>query len=200
MINIGLILLAYVLGMIPNIYILRPFFTHDKLDYVRSDEVGTYKVFVNFKKPEFFMVVALDFLKGFLLVLLTMFIDTWSFLPMLLILVAVIARNFNLFIGFRNGLGIAIMMGGLALYAPWILLIYAVLVIIIQLFINDLDSALAMSTIVIPVGSAFLIEAIHSILLGIFLVAVVFIHKIIYTQAAAFRTRHRDFTRENPFA
>lgn len=199
MINIALLVLAYVIGMIPNAYILGLFMDKEALAHVRSDFIGAYKVLINFKKPEFFMTVSLDFLKGIVLVALTLLFDTWVFLPMLMILIAMIARNFNLFIGFRNGLGIAILMGGMLLYAPWFILIYLILVLILNPFINDLDASLAMATIVVPLGSALILQAVHSVLIGIMIVAVVFIHKIIYIQAAAFRTKYSDYKRDNPF-
>lgn len=199
MINLLLLVLAYVIGMIPNAYILGLFMDKDKLAHVRSDLVGAYKVLINIKKPEFFMTLLLDFLKGALLVSLTLLFETWVFLPMLLILIAMIARNFNVFIGFRNGVGIAILMGGMLIYAPWFILIYLILVLIIAPFINDLDAALAMATIVIPLGSALMIQAVHSVLIGIMIVAVVFVQKIVYTNAAAFRTKYSDYKRGNPF-
>ncbi len=197
--NIGLLLIAYLIGMMPNEKLLGFLMNKDNLEAVRSDAIGAVKMLQNIKQPAFFMMLLLDVLKGASLVLMAIYLGTWHFLPMLLLLIALIGHNFNPITGIRNGLGIAILSGGLLIYTPVVFVLYLILTIILQLFINDLDTASALGTIVIPISSALILQEVHSIIIGIAIIMVVFIQKTVYIQYAAFRTDYGDYKTNNPF-
>lgn len=199
MTEIILMITAYVIGMIPNAYFLRAFMDKERLGHVRSDQVGAYYILTHIKEPPFYMTLLLDLVKGAGIVLLAQWLSDFSSLPAVLILITLIARNFNVIIGIRNGLGITIILGGLIIYTPLIVLIYAVVVPIFYFAIHDLDTALALSTVSMPIALGLMHDSLLTLLMGILMVMAVFVHKSIYIRAAAFRTKHRDYTRDNPF-
>lgn len=200
MINIVLIIIAYIVGMVPNAYFLQGFIKKERLGYVRSDKVGAYKVLVHIKEPAFFMTLLLDLIKGVGLVLLAQWLGSFSSMPAILLLTALIARNFNLFIGIRNGIGVTIIIGGLLVFAPLIVLIYTTVVVIFYLAVHDLDTSLALGTTSIPITLGLMTDSLLTLFIGFLIVIVVFVHKALYVRAAAFRTKYMDYKRDNPFA
>ncbi|MFP4078191.1 MAG: glycerol-3-phosphate acyltransferase [Candidatus Izemoplasmataceae bacterium] len=200
MIALFLIVGAYVVGMIPNAYVLQVFLDKEKLGHVRSDKVGSYDVYTHIKEPEFYMTVMLDLFKGASVVFLASQLSNQVALPAFLLLVTVIARNFNVIIGIRNGIGITIILGGLLVYAPLIVLIYTVVVLVFYSGVHDLDTSLTLGTVVIPITLAFTVDSLLVLLIGFALVMAIFVHKFLYIRAAAFRTRHADHHRDNPFS
>ncbi|MFW6298409.1 MAG: glycerol-3-phosphate acyltransferase [Bacillota bacterium] len=199
MVALALVVGAYVLGMIPNAYVLQAFLDKERLKHVRSDQIGAYEVYIHIKEPEFFMTILLDLIKGALVVFLATWLSDSEALPAMLLLVMVIARNFNVFIGIRNGFGITMILGGLLVYAPFLVLIYMVVVLIFYMGVHDLDTSLALGTVTIPITFAFTVESVWVLLIGFALVMAVFVHKFLYVRAAAFRTRYSDHRRDNPF-
>lgn len=199
MTNFILIVAAYIVGVVPNIYLLKGFLSTESLKLVRADKVGPYYILTHLKVPAFFMSLLLDLLKGAGLVLLAKWLGSFEPLPVVLLLSAVIARNFNPIIGIRNGLGIAIVIGGLLIYAPLVVLIFAVATAIFYIGIRDLETSLTLATTSIPITLGLMVDSLLVLLISIILVIVIFIHKRIFIHAAAVRLKYHDNTRDNPF-
>lgn len=200
MIDIGLIVIAYTVGMIPNAYFLQVFINKERLGYVRSDKVGAYKILIHIKEPAFFLTLLLDLLKGAGVVFLAQWLGTFPAMPAILLLTAVIARNFNLVIGIRNGVGLSIIIGGLLVQAPLVILIYGVVSLIFYIAVRDMDTSMALGTTTIPITFGLMTESLLTIFIGFLMVITVFIHKALYIRAAALRTKYIDYKRDNPFA
>jgi len=194
-----LIGVAYAVGVVPNIYLLRGFIDKENLKLVRADKVGPYYVFTHLKEPAFFMTLLLDLVKGAGLVLLARWLGSFEPLSIVLLLVAVIARNFNPIIGIRNGLGLAIIMGGLIVMAPLVGLIFAVATSIFYIGLRDLETSLALATTSIPISLGLMVDSLLVLLISIMLVIVIFIHKRLFIHASAVRLKYDDYTRDNPF-
>ena len=199
MTNVMLIFAAYIVGVVPNIYILRGFMNEKALELVRADKVGPYYVFTHIKEPAFYMSLLLDLLKGSGLVLLAMWLGSFAQLPIVLLLVAIIGRNFNPVIGIRNGLGIAILMGGLLVYAPLIVLVFALATLIFYMGIHDLETSLTMATTSIPITLGLMVDSLIVLVISIIMVVVIFIHKRLFIHASAVRLKRDDSRRNNPF-
>ncbi|MGM0435731.1 MAG: glycerol-3-phosphate acyltransferase [Bacillota bacterium] len=197
--NLILIVVAYMIGVVPNIYLLRGFIDKERLKLVRADKVGPYYVFTHLKEPAFFMTLLLDLIKGAVLVLLAQWLGSFGPLPIVMLLFAVIARNFNPIIGIRNGLGVAIVMGSLLVYAPLVVLIFAVATSIFYIGIRDLETSLALATTSIPISLGLLVDSLLVLLISIILVIVIIIHKRLFIHASAVRLKYDDNTRNNPF-
>ena len=199
MINLILIVAAYIVGVVPNIYLLKGFLSTESLKLVRADKVGPYYVLTHIKEPAFFMSLLLDLLKGGGLVLLARVSGSFEPLPIVLLLTAVIARNFNPIIGIRNGFGIAIITGGLLIYAPLVVLIFAVATSIFYIGIRDLETSLTLATTSIPISLGLMVDSLLVLVISIILVIVIFIHKRLFIHATAARLKYRDNMRDNPF-
>jgi glycerol-3-phosphate acyltransferase PlsY len=200
MIYLFLGIVAYGVGVIPNALLLKGFLNKKRLGYVRCDMVGSYNILMHIKEPEFYMTLILDLIKGMSLVLLAQWLSSETALGMILLLIAVIARNLNPIIGIRNGVGITIIIGGLLVYAPLVVFIFMTATTIFYMGIHDLDTSFALSSISIPITLGLMSDSLLVLLIGFLLVMAVFVQKMLYVRAAAFRTRYKDHTRGNPFA
>lgn len=199
MVVIVLFVLSYVIGMIPNQFLYQKIVSRKKLEYVRSDYITSLDVIKHIKEPAFFLTVGTDFLKGLLLALLGSWLLDSATLVLVMLLIAIIARNFNLFIGIRNGVGMAILIGGIVVYSPVVLIPMALFTIIFGYFMNDLNIAFILSVVIMTVSLAFLDDPIGAPFVAFVIMAVMITHQLTYTTEAAKRTKHEDSKHRNPY-
>jgi glycerol-3-phosphate acyltransferase PlsY len=199
MVVVGLLVFSYVLGMIPNQFLYQKIVSPKKLEYVRSDFITPLDVFKHIKEPAFFLSVGTDFLKGVILGVLGMVFSETGTLSLIMLLVAIIARNFNVFIGIRNGVGMAILIGGIVVYAPIVLIPMMLFTVIFGFFMNDLNIAFILSVVIMTVSLAFLEDPIGAPFVAFVIMAVMITHQLKYTDEAAKRTKYEDSKYHNPY-
>ena len=191
--------LSYIIGMIPNAFIYQKFVPISRLKYVRSDYIDALDMLKHIKEPPFFLTVGTDLLKGVALALLGMFFSESGTLALIMILVAIFARNFNVFIGIRNGHGMAILFGGLMVYAPIVIIPMVLFTMMIGFFSNALDMALVLSVVLLPVSLAFLPDPLGAVIISLMIMCVILTHQLMYAKEAARRTRYKDSRYHNPY-
>ncbi|MFW5838585.1 MAG: glycerol-3-phosphate acyltransferase [Bacillota bacterium] len=199
MVIAGLLIFSYLLGMIPSQFIYQKVVPLKKLQYVRSDYITSLDVIKHIKEPAFFLTVGTDFLKGLILGLLGMAFSESGTLTLIMLLIAIIARNFNVFIGIRNGVGMAILIGGIVIYAPIVLIPMMLFTLIFGFFMNDLNIAFILSVVIMTVSLAFLNDPIGATFVAFVIMAVMITHQLKYTEEAAKRTKYEDSKYHNPY-
>lgn len=199
MTTVLLIIASYLIGMIPNKFIYKKIVSVKKLEYVRSDFVTALDAAKHIKEPAFFLTIGTDILKGLLLGYLGMVFSETGTLSLILLLVAIIARNFNPFIGIRNGHGMAILFGGLIMYSPVLLLLMILYTVIVGVAANDLDTGFILSVVLLPVSMAFFTDPLGAIIVSLLITTMVITHQLMYTREAAKRTRYESNKSRSPY-
>lgn len=199
MVAVLLFILSYIVGMVPNQYIYQKIVSRKKLEFVRSDYITSLDVAKHIKEPAFFLTVGTDMLKGFILAALGLWLLDNGTLTLIMLLIAITARNFNIFIGLRNGIGMAILVGGLLVYAPIVLIPMALFTLIFGYFMNDLNIGFILSVVILTVSIAFLDDPIGAPFVAFVIMAVMLTHQLMYTTEAAKRTKYEDSQHRNPY-
>lgn len=199
MTTVLLIIVSYLIGMVPNQFLYKKIVPLKKLQYVRSDFITAIDTMKHIKEPAFFLTIGTDIIKGLVLGYLGMVFSETGTLALILLLVAIIARNFNPFIGIRNGHGMAILFGGLIMYSPVLLLLMILYTVIIGVAANDLDMAFILSVVLLPVSMAFFSDPLGAVIVSLLITTMVITHQLMYTKEAAKRTRYEDSKHKNPY-
>ncbi len=184
MINVWILLVAYLLGSIPTgLWVGKLFYNTDIREHGSKNLGATNSFRVLGKKPGL-VVTLVDIFKGTAAVLLSLipYFSTSTIDPLLLGIVAVIGHMFPIFAGFRGGKAVATSAGILLGYA------YPLFILLFIVFFTSLKMFKMVSlTSIISVTVAFLYGIIYGVVTGSWglciLTAVLFIF-IVY--------RHRE--------
>jgi acyl phosphate:glycerol-3-phosphate acyltransferase len=121
------IIIGYLIGSIPTAYLL---LKNKGVDITKegSGNVGAMNSYeVTSSKSVGIIVLVVDLLKGVLAVFIVRLIFTDYFVfPALALIFAVISHNYNPWIGFKGGRGLATAAGGTILLFPFILVVWLV--------------------------------------------------------------------------
>lgn len=140
--------IGYLMGSIPTAYLILKKFKGIDITKVGSGNVGAMNSYeVTNSKGHGFLVFIIDFLKGFLsvLILLQLYNSTFIF-PAITLSFAVFSHCFNPWINFKGGRGLATAAGGSVLLFPFILLVWIVLWIVVYLLKKDILLANVIAT------------------------------------------------------
>ena len=118
MINITIVLFAYVLGLIPSAYIFSKLFKHTDITTTGTGNVGTMNTIVNVGVMPGILTFLSDAGKGFLVVFLSLNHTMGDVLPLLALFSLILAHNYNPLLNFKGGKGFGNLAGGLLLLSP----------------------------------------------------------------------------------
>ena len=110
-------IISYILGAIPAAYIAGRIKGID-IRKIGSTNVGGMNAFTSLGRLAGALVIIFDFGKGALVAYLATLMSEHPFIPMLAVLAAVIGHNWSVFIGFRGGKGVSVILGGLLFLSP----------------------------------------------------------------------------------
>jgi len=110
-------LISYIIGAIPAAYIAGRIKGVD-IRKVGSKNVGGMNAFSSVGKLAGILVAVFDFGKGALVAFIATLISEHPFIPMLAIVAAMIGHNWNVFIGFKGGKGVSVLIGGILFLSP----------------------------------------------------------------------------------
>ncbi len=137
--NTALILiLSYLIGAIPSAYIAGRL---KKIDIRKtgSKDVGGMNTFSSVGKLAGIIVAIVDIGKGALVAWLATFLsDSHPFIPLLAVVFAIIGHNWMIYIGFKGGKGISVLLGALLFLSPFsVLFLYLLFVPAALILLKD---------------------------------------------------------------
>ena len=143
------IIIGYLLGSIPTAYFLLKITKGIDIRKSGSGNVGAYNsITISKSKLIGFIVLLIDFSKGFLTVyLINYFYQDIFLLPAIGICVAVFSNNYNPWLEFKGGRGLATAAGGSAAIFPFLLLVWCALWVISYLYKKNIIIANVSATV-----------------------------------------------------
>ena len=143
------IIIGYLLGSIPTAYFLLKITKGIDIRKSGSGNVGAYNSITISKSILIgFIVLLIDFSKGFLTVyLINYFYQDIFLLPAIGICVAVFSHNYNPWLEFKGGRGLATGAGGSAAIFPFLLLVWCALWVISYLYKKNIIIANVSATV-----------------------------------------------------
>jgi len=143
-------IIGYVLGSIPTAFLVLKKSKGIDITNTGSGNVGAMNSYeVTNSKFIGFLVFLIDFIKGFLAVLITRLIFNDVFIyPALALLFALFSHCFNPWIKFNGGRGLATASGGSIILFPYLLFIWIVLWILIYILKRDILIANIFATVI----------------------------------------------------
>lgn len=112
--------IGFGLGAFPTGLFFAKYFTKQDILASGSGNVGAYNMYhISQSKSLGIATLLIDFIKGFLAVWIAKYISGGNFyLPALALLLAIAAHNWNPFLGWKGGRGLATAAGGIILFSP----------------------------------------------------------------------------------
>ncbi|MFW5894873.1 MAG: glycerol-3-phosphate acyltransferase [Bacillota bacterium] len=118
MVDIMMLLFAYILGLFPSAYIYSKIFKNVDVRHTGTGNVGTMNTLVNIGVLPGILTLISDFGKGFLIVYLSMRYASVDVVPILALFSMILAHNYNPLLDFQGGKGFGNLGGGLLLLSP----------------------------------------------------------------------------------
>lgn len=197
--NFLALFLAILIGTLPGDWILKPFFSKRQLEYVRSDYIGTAGMWEHLKEPRFFLTFLIDIIKGLLVVWLAMGLSDSSLVLTFALVVAVIAHNFNMVKGLRNGIGALIMLSGFLLIEPWVSAAFIASIPLFRIFTKNYDIIMVLSTFALVAAMNALITTASAWMFSMFILIGTIAYKAVYYKQVSARSFNEDYIKRNPF-
>ncbi len=173
MIDLLLAVGAYILGAIPFAYLFGRLFKRVDIRQAGSGNVGAMNAFKNVNRVTGILTALADIAKGVLAVHLAV---VYSNLPELYLLAAflvVLGHNYNIFLGFKGGKGLAALAGVLLYISPMIFLYTLILVIVLVLLIRDVNTTFGVAVFSLPLFFYFQTGSIYYVLTGLAIALIV---------------------------
>lgn len=146
-----LILLCYFIGSIPFGYVIVKLISHIDIRTVGSGNIGATNAGRVLGKWGFITVFILDFLKGFIPVLLVrMYYGEKSYVLLLVALAIILGHMYTIFLKFKGGKGVATGLGIFTAISPLATLIGIIIFAIVAL----LSKMVSLSSILASIGIA----------------------------------------------
>lgn len=133
MIILIFVLISFLIGGIPFGYLYVKFRYKKDIRTMGSGNIGSTNVYRNFGKRDGAIVFIFDFLKGFLIVLISRFYYDIS-ISMFFGIAAILGHVFSIYLKFKGGKGVATTLGVFIAIAPFISLISIIVWLIITKF------------------------------------------------------------------
>jgi glycerol-3-phosphate acyltransferase PlsY len=143
-------LIGYLLGSIPTAFLILKKSKGIDISNTGSGNVGAMNSYeVTNSKKIGLLVFSIDFLKGFLSVLVAKIIFNDIFIyPAIALLFAIFSHCYNPWIRFKGGRGLATAAGGASLLFPYLLFVWIILWILVYLIKKDILIANIFATII----------------------------------------------------
>ncbi|MDY6827554.1 MAG: glycerol-3-phosphate acyltransferase [Bacillota bacterium] len=150
MINLILLILAYFLGAIPSAYLFGRLLKGLDVRKIGSGNVGTMNVLRNVGFLPGLMTFVVDVAKGALAAYLAAVYGTWPFLILPAALLAVLGHNYNLFLKFKGGKGLACLIGSMLVISSLSIVFMFAVVGVIAVLIRDANTAAGIGVFSLP--------------------------------------------------
>jgi acyl phosphate:glycerol-3-phosphate acyltransferase len=172
------LLFSYFMGTIMTGYFVVKMLTGQDIRMLGSGNVGARNVGRVIGKKGFILTVIGDVLKGVIVVLGAKQLDFSLEWQILVMLAVVVGHIWPITLQFKGGKGIATYLGALLVFDYKVLLAFAVIFIVLYLFMKRLTVAGLTSFLFIPITMILLKYSINSILLMTFVIlGVIFVHR-----------------------
>lgn len=151
MVDILLLLFAYLLGSIPNAYLFGKLFKGVDVRTFGIGNVGAMNTFVHVGFLPGMLTLLTDVAKAALPVFLSTRYGTHPYVPMLAFGMVIVGHNYPLFLKFKGGKGLACLVGALLIIEPIDILIIYGIIGIIGLAIHDVKVASGIGVFSLPI-------------------------------------------------
>lgn len=151
MIELLLIPAAYLVGAIPWAYLLSKAFKQVDVRTTGTGNVGTMNTFWHVGYLPGILTLILDVGKGFLVAWLALRFLTHPGLVLAAMLLCILGHNYNLFLGFRGGKGLACLIGLMLPLSPLVIVIVLAANALLFLVLKDINTATAAALWAVPV-------------------------------------------------
>jgi acyl phosphate:glycerol-3-phosphate acyltransferase len=175
MTDIFLAFIAYFLGTFPSAFICGKIFRGQDIRVSGSGNVGAMNAAREFGILPGILTLLFDFMKGFLAVYLAFSFGISPFIPLIAALLVVLGHNFNIFLGFKGGKGLASLAGTLILLAPMIIVYMLALYLVLIFLIRDTNTAAGVGIFSLPLFLGFQTGALAGYVIGAAIAVVIFI-------------------------
>lgn len=157
------ILISYLLGCIPTAYIIVKYFTKQDITKLGTGNIGAMNTYESTNKKRLGIYTLLgDFLKGAAAVIISnRIIKNNEPAIVLSALFCIIGHNYNIFLKFKGGRGLATAAAVLALINPQLLIYWLLIWIVSKFLLKEIHTANIISTVLSPILVLF---AFHSYL------------------------------------
>jgi len=158
---------AYVIGAIPFAYLFGRLFKHVDVRHTGSGNVGAMNAFKHVGRVTGILTVLADIAKGALAVHLALLYSDLPELYLLAAFLVVLGHNYNIFLGFKGGKGLAALAGALIIISPLTIIYALILIAAIAFLVRDTNTAFGVGVLFLPALLYFQTGSIIYVLTGL---------------------------------
>lgn len=142
---------AYFMGCIPSAYLFGKLFARRDIRELGSGNVGAVNTIYHIGRLPGLLTLFSDFAKSAFIVWLSVRFGTQFFLPVLSATLVILGHNYNVFLKFKGGKGLACLVGALLILCPWNILILFGFIGLLGLVIRGVYAAVGTGIFALPV-------------------------------------------------
>lgn len=169
LLSISLIILGYLLGSIPNVYIMVKLFIGKDVRKIGSGNVGGLNAMRNVSLPVGLLGGLLDVAKGVLAVFLTQKLGLHEIVPLLTGIAAVAGHNWPLYLNFTGGKGVGTTVGVMSMIKPMVLIPCLIGGVLIALILRESSIGAVAGFLVGTIYLWYTTKSIYSLIFGLIL-------------------------------
>lgn len=169
LLSISLIILGYLLGSIPNVYIMVKLFTGKDVRKIGSGNVGGLNAMRNVSLPAGLLGGLLDVAKGVLAVFLPQKLGLHEIVPLLTGIAAVAGHNWPLYLNFTGGKGVGTTVGVMSMIKPMVLIPCLIGGILIALILREASIGAVAGFLIGTVYLWYTAKSIYFLIFGLIL-------------------------------
>ncbi len=143
-------ILAYLIGAFPSAYIFGRLFRGVDIRKVGSGNVGGMNTVKEAGPLPGILTIIFDIGKGMLGVYLASALSENPALPLLAAFLVVLGHNFNIFLGFKGGKGLATTLGAFLMLSSLTIAILLVLMALFSLVLRDTNTGAGTAAVLLP--------------------------------------------------
>ena len=148
--NFFLACAAYLLGTFPSAFIIGKIFGGLDIRATGSGNVGAMNTAREVGILPGVLPLLLDLLKALFAVYLATRLGTCSYMPLIAGLLVILGHNYNVFLKFKGGKGLASLAGVLMIISPIIILYLMILYLILIFLVKDTNAAAGVGILSLP--------------------------------------------------
>lgn len=169
LLSISLIILGYLLGSIPNVYIMVKLFIGKDVRKIGSGNVGGLNAMRNVSLPVGLLGGLLDVAKGVLAVFLAQKLGLHEIVPLLTGIAAVAGHNWPLYLNFTGGKGVGTTVGVMSMIKPMVLIPCLIGGVLIALILRESSIGAVAGFLVGTIYLWYTTKSIYSLIFGLIL-------------------------------
>ncbi|MGM0651523.1 MAG: glycerol-3-phosphate acyltransferase [Bacillota bacterium] len=158
---------AYFIGAIPFAYLCGRLFKRVDIRQAGSGNIGAMNAFRNIGRLPGILTALADIAKGAVAVYLALLYGNLPELHLLSAFLVVLGHNYNIFLGFKGGKGLAALAGVILVLSPLTFLYALTLVIVLFLLIRDINTTFGVGVFSLPLFFYFQTGSIYYALTGL---------------------------------